>query len=131
MKWYCLQLQIYNEKSETQGAEHGLSCRVVFDIWCNYLNKNFHIYFDNFYTSYKLVNDLKNNSTFSLGTVWADRGKFSTECKESKLKKEKSSFFKDGKIVAIHWNNNCDVYAMSTMHTSEIKSVERRNSDLV
>ena len=47
------------------------------------------------------------------------------------IKKGEVYFFKDGKIVAIHWNNNCDVYAMSTMHTSEIKSVERRNSDLV
>ena len=67
---YYLQFQIYTGKSETEGAEHGLSYRVVFDHLQNYLDTNFHVYFDNFYTSYKLVvNDLKNKSTFSCGTI--------------------------------------------------------------
>ena len=45
---YCLQFQIYNGKSKTVGAEHGLSYRVVFYLLDNYLDKNFQVYFDNF-----------------------------------------------------------------------------------
>ena len=71
---YYLQFQIYTGKSETEGAEHGLSYRVVFDLLHNYLDKNFPVYFDNFYTSYKLVHDLRNKSTFSCGTIRIDQG---------------------------------------------------------
>ena len=126
-----MQFQIYTGKFETEGAEHRLSYRVVFDLLHNYLGKNFHVYFDNFYTSYKLVNDLKNKSTFSCGTIWVDRGMFPTEFKKSKLEKNKSTFLEAGNIVAIHWKDKRDVYAMSAIHSSEIELVERRNKDLV
>ena len=55
---YWLQFQIYTEKSETEGAEHGLNYSVVFDLLRNYLDKYFQVYFDNLYISYKLANDL-------------------------------------------------------------------------
>ena len=66
---YCLQFQIYTGKSENEGAERGLTYRVILDLLHNYLGKNFHVYFDKFYASYKLVHDLQNKSTFSCGTT--------------------------------------------------------------
>ena len=128
---YCLQFQIYTGKSETKGAEHGLSYKVVFDLLLNYLDKNFHVYFDNFYTSYKLVNDLKNTSTFSCGTIQVDQGLFPIDFKNSKLEKNKSKFLEAGNIVAIQWKDKHDVYAMSAIHGSEIELVESQNNNLV
>ena len=116
---YWLQFQIYTGKFETEGAEHRLSYKVVFDLLHNYLGKNFHVYFDNFYTSYKLVNDLKNKSTFSCGTVWVDWGVFPIVFKKSKLEKNKSKFLEAGNIVAVHWKDKRDVYAMSAIHGLE------------
>ena len=124
---YCLQFQRYTGKSETEGAENGLSYRVVFDLMHNYLDKNFHVYFD--YKSYKLVNDLKNKSTFSCGTTHVDRGLFPIEFKKSKL--EKNKFLEDGNIVAVHRKDKHDIYAMSAISGSEIELVERQNNDLV
>ena len=75
----------------------------------NYLDKNFHVYFDNFYISYKLINDLKNKSAFSCGTAQVDRGQFPTEFKKAKLQKEQSNFLKDGNIVVVHWKDKRDL----------------------
>ena len=122
---YCLRFQIYTGKSETERAEHRLSYRVVFDLLHYYLDKYFHVYFDNFDTSYKLVNNLKNKNTFSCGTIRVDRGLFPIELKKSKLEKNKSKFLEAENIVAVYWKDKRDVYAMSAIHGSEIKLVER------
>ena len=104
---------------------------MFFDLLHNYLDKNFHVYFDNFYTSYKLVNDLKNKSTFSCGTIRVDRGLFLIELKKSKLEKNKSKFLNTRNIVAVQWKDKHDVYTVSAIHGSEIELVERQNNDLV
>ena len=104
---------------------------MFFDLLHNYLDKNFHVYFDNFYTSYKLVNDLKNKSTFSCGTIRVDRELFPIELKKSKLEKNKSKFLNTRNIVAVQWKDKHDVYTVSAIHGSEIELVERQNNDLV
>ena len=69
---YCLDFQIYTGKSDKGVTEHGLAYRVVFDLIDNYLDKGYHLYFDNFYTSFRLVSDLAKRNTFSCGTIWSD-----------------------------------------------------------
>ena len=44
---YCLQFQIYTGKSDG-GQEHGLTHRVVCYLVDPYVDKAYHIYFDNF-----------------------------------------------------------------------------------
>ena len=123
---YCLQFQIYRGKSD-DGAERGLAYRVVFDLLSSYLNKNHHVYFDNFYTSCHLIYDLQKKSTYSCGTVRADRGQFLDNFKKAKLEKCESLFIQKGNIVGVHWKDKRDVFVMTSLHSNEVVEVERRN----
>ena len=69
---YCLQFQVYTGKVES-AVEHGLAYRVVFDLMKHYLDKGYHLYMDNFYTSYELFTDLLRHKTGACGTVRSNR----------------------------------------------------------
>ena len=59
---YCLKFEIYTGK-HAKATEHGLSHRVVHGLMEKYLDKGYHLYFDNIYTSLKLVKDLEKRKT--------------------------------------------------------------------
>ena len=63
---YCLDFQIYTGKVGNQ-PEHGLPYRVAFDLLLKYVGKSHHVFFHNFYTSFKLVKDLEEPQTFPCG----------------------------------------------------------------
>jgi hypothetical protein len=122
---YCLQFQIYTGKS----VEHGLAYRVVFDLLKEYLDKGYYVYFDNFYTSLKLLQDLALHKTFACGTIRVDRGDFPEQYKYAKLEKGDSKFIKNDDILAVHWKDKRDVFAMSSMHGNGTELVERRGEN--
>lgn len=68
---YTLQFQVYTGKIEN--VVENLGYWVVFDLIKLYLNKGYRVYFDNFYTSVKLVEDLEKQNTFSCGTIRSNR----------------------------------------------------------
>jgi hypothetical protein len=123
---YCLQFQIYTGKAETGVPEHGLAHRVVFDLLKDYLDKGFHLYVDNFYTSFRLVADLAIHQTFACGTIRADRGKFPNEFRKGSIAKESSKFIRNGNIVAVHWKDKRDVFVVSSIHGNGSQHIERR-----
>ena len=79
---YCLRYQIYTGKLD-QGQEHGLAHRVVFDLAENYLDKGHRIYFDIFYSTVKLSQDLENRQTYACGTIRSDREDFLSVSKKN------------------------------------------------
>ena len=62
---YCVKFQIYTGASES-GAEQGLASRVVFDLMEPYLDKAYHLYVDNSYTSLKLLQEI-------VVTIWVQQ----------------------------------------------------------
>ena len=69
-------------KAEKRVTEHGIRCRVVFDLLKNYIDRGFHKYFDHFYTNLILVNDPVRRNIYSWGTARIDRGNFSIAFKK-------------------------------------------------
>ena len=64
---YCLQFEVYTSKIDN-APEQGLAYQVVFDLMEPYLNKEYHLYFDNFYSTIKLFQDLEKANT----CMWND-----------------------------------------------------------
>lgn len=58
---YYLSFQIYTRKSD-KAVEYRLLHHVVFDLLQRFLGKGHHVFFDNCYTSYQLVDDLQQQS---------------------------------------------------------------------
>ena len=74
--------------------------------------KNHHVFFDNFFTSYTLVKDLKEKGFRATGTVRADRiakcplNDFNTMKKSARGTYDYRS---DGDVVVVRWNDNAVV----------------------
>ena len=64
-------------------SEKGLD--VVMKLVNRYLHQGYHVFFDNFYTSYKLVTDLFFSGTHSSGTVRIARVGFPKNLKDLKV----------------------------------------------
>ena len=75
---YLCDFEVYSGKNSF-GIENGLGYNVVTNL-CNALYGKWHkIYFDNFCTSYKLIEDLYLNKTLSCGKIRAGRKHFPPE----------------------------------------------------
>ena len=121
---YCQQFQIYTGKIDGN-PEKGLAKRVVLDLLENYLDKKFHVYWDNFYSTKELFDVLEKKQTYACGTVRKDRGNF-PDTFHQKLKRGQMVFLRDKNLVAVHWFDKRDVYAMSSIHGTSKEDVIRR-----
>jgi len=127
---YCLHFQVYTGKVDDK-PEHGLTYRVVMDLMYPYLNKNHMLYFDNFYSSPKLVKDLMQKETYSCGTIRVDRGYFRDDFKKAKLEVGDSLFIREGNVIATHWKDKRDVYVISSIHGNECIELQKRNETTI
>ena len=125
---YCLQFQIYTDK-HAGGTEHGLSHRVVHDLMEKYLDKGYHLFFNNFYTSLKLVKDLEKRKTYACWTVRVNRGEFPSYFKKGSLDIGQSHYMHNGNIVACHWKDKRDAFLLSSIHENKEKVISRHSGE--
>lgn len=126
---YCLKYQIYTGASDN-GAEHGLATRVVFDLMNPYLDKGYHLYIDNFYTSLKLIQELEKRKTYTCGTVRVNRGEFPKAFKVANLDVGSSTYLKMNNIFAVHWKDKRDVYVLSSIHGNQEEIIQRKKGEI-
>ena len=71
---YVLNFDVYLGKEADQRPRiHGLGYDVVTKMVRPFMNKNHHVYFDNFFSSTKLLEHLESNSTYACATVRCNR----------------------------------------------------------
>ena len=108
---------------ERNDEERGLANRVVKDLLDDYQGLGHHLYVDNFYTSPKLFKDLLETGTIACGTVRSNRRGFPPELKTN-IQPADSSFHKsrmrEGFMTGVHWQDNRDVHALSTIHGNAV-----------
>lgn len=123
---YTCDFNVYiGKNTEQPPSQNGLGYDVVTRLIQPYTKQGYHLYFDNFYTSVKLVKDLFGKLTPSCGTVAENRKGFPANMKNGKIwgrKAERGSmrWDKDGCCVAQQWKDNKVV----TMLTSVDKAHE-------
>ena len=81
---YFHTFQVYTGKEGS--GEKQLGQRVVKDLTRLLKGKNHHVFFDNFFTSEQLLQDLLDDGILACGTARKDRKGFPTALKEAKLK---------------------------------------------
>lgn len=69
---YVTRYDIYTGATES-GVEHGLGYNVVMSLMDPYLDKGYHLFVDNFYTSPYLFTSLEQRATYACGTVRSNR----------------------------------------------------------
>ena len=70
---------MYTGKKQDGVAEHNLGYHVLSNLTQNIMGKNPHVFFDNFFSSVKLAEDLLKDGIYSCGTTRANKKDFPKE----------------------------------------------------
>ena len=92
---------------------HGLGYDVVMKMATPFLNKNRHIFFDNFFSSSFLFDCLLAQNTYACGTVRCNR-KDLPPCAKQKLKQGEIVTAQRGALVFTKWHDKRDISFLST-----------------
>jgi hypothetical protein len=130
---YTIDFNVYIGKSQHEAPSHnGLGYDVVMKLVNPYLGQGYHVYFDNFFTSPKLVEDLFMNGTPSSGTCKINRAGFPKSMKDvkvwaKKLKRGSMRWARESNVLTLQWVDNRPVSLITSIDSAnDKKDVERR-----
>lgn len=110
---YVLNFDIYLGSEEGRRRIHGLGYDVVMNMVKPYLNKQHHVFFDNFFSSPRLLEHLEMQNTFACSTVRCNR-KGLPPCASAKINVGELVQAQKGKILFTKWHDKRDVTFLST-----------------
>ena len=110
---YVLNFDVYLGKEGTQHRIYGLGYDVVMKFIRPFMNKNHHVYFDNFFSSTTLLEHLEANGTYAYATVRCNR-KDLPWCAKEKLRPGQKVISQKGNVIFTKWHDKRDVSILST-----------------
>ena len=137
---YCIGLEVFtgNKNSECIKISRpidptsNVTTKLVLGLLekCKLLDKGYHIYMDNYYSSPDLMEELYLRSTFSAGTCRSNRKCLSKAVALAKLKPGQSCFRRAGPLLCIKWCDKRSVLILSTIHEAvEINTGKKDRHD--
>ncbi|KAM7306155.1 piggyBac transposable element-derived protein 4-like [Ixodes scapularis] len=124
---YLLEFQIYEGKDAKRPPDLPLGEHVVLSL-SHGIEENSQLFFDNYFTSTKLMEKLREQRVLAAGTFRPTRKDLPIELnKECKLQKGQHLWWSKGCVTATQWRDNKNVHAMSNYHDpQEIVEVTRK-----
>ena len=110
---YVVNFDVYLGSDNGKQRIHGLGYDVVMKMAEPFLNKNRHVFCDNFFTSTRLFEHLHDQNTYACGTVRPNR-KDLPPCSKNKLKQGEVEQAQKGTLVYTKWHDKKDVSFLST-----------------
>ena len=127
---YTFSLKIYTGRENVAPAVQDLSLseRVFADLMQPLLNKGYHLYTDNWYTSLPLYKYLHRQGTLACGTIRSKRKGFPEQVKNVKLRKDEQIACRSDKLLALKFKDKKDVFMLSIIHDdSMVNRQDRRH----
>ena len=127
---YLYDFNVYT--GATGVRETGLGENVVLTLSESVKGKHHQLYFDNFFTSFTLLEKLLSQGTYGCGTIRTNRKNFPSNMTDEakKFKRGESTFRQCGNIVATAWKDNKVVNVASTLaDPTEHTTVKRTQKD--
>lgn len=127
---YVLNSDVYlGKEADGRRRIYGLGYDVVTKLIRPFMNRNHHVFFDNFFTSTKPLEDLKANDTYACGTVRCNR-KDLPPCAKNKLRVGEKLVRHKGHVVFTKWHDKRDVSVMATNVSPLADDVEVNRGDM-
>ena len=116
---FVSEYQVYTGKQQDGTPEENLGYRVVHDLTRNFTGKNHDVFFDNYFSSVKLSEDLLKDAIYSCGTVRANRKGYPKELAKKAVTVKRLShgehlFRRKNNLVATAWKDKKVVNFLST-----------------
>ena len=110
---YVLNFDVYLGKEGTQRRIYGLGYDVVMKLIRPFMNKNHHVYFDNFFSSTTLLEHLEAHETYACATVRCSRRDL-WRCAKEKFRPGQKVISQKGNVMFTKWHDKRDVSVLST-----------------
>ena len=129
---YTCDFNVYAGKTANKENNFGLGYTTVMELCTKFLGQGYNVFFDNFYTSPKLVKDLYESNTPSCGTITMNRKGFPDSMKDGKtwarkLDRGSMRWKRDGPCLAVQWKDNKLVTMLSSIDSAnEFIEVKRK-----
>ncbi|CAC5395925.1 unnamed protein product [Mytilus coruscus] len=121
----CIAERSRPPKSSARGYQ------VVTELMTPHFNKEHHVTVDSFFTSPKLVHDLKDNGTFCTGTVIKTRRGMPKSYRNAKLQKGDMTVKYQGQLMAVLWADRRLVTILTTTGSAcKINTTNSRGTDV-
>lgn len=105
-----------------------VSEKIVEDLMLPSLNKGYHLYIDNWYTSIPLLQYLRDNDTLAWGTIRKNKG-FPEEVSKAKLRQRGQSIARrSGALLALKSKDTKEVFMLTTIHDERMQNVRNRRN---
>lgn len=125
---YTYDFRVYCGKEKGKSS---VATKVVMSLMSSLLDKGRTLCTDNWYTSVALAHELLKRKTHLLGTLKSNRKNNPTDVTKAKLEKgETIARESDTGIVVQKWRDKRDVLILSTKHTDEMETIQRRNDTI-
>lgn len=127
---YDLKFEIIFGKSEN-GAQKELGAQIVQELCQDIAGKRHRVFFDNYFSCYGLLRDLRKQATYAYGMVNAKRKHLPKLQADRDMKRgDTDSSISDGSISCVKWKHKRTVHLLSNAHdpTQEVE-VNRKNKD--
>lgn len=132
-KGYINQFDVYQGKAGNTAAasnDIGLGGRVVMNLASSIVGKGHVLFFDNYFTSLPLMENLKANNIYACGTVRSQRKMLPVLAKDSELKRGDMDWrVSANDVLFVKWKDNRVVHFLSTAHGTEVGTASRRLKD--
>lgn len=128
---YVYQFQVYTGRQESAEVEVGLGGRVVCDLTENIQRKNIHVTFDNFFSSFSLMEQLYSVGIYSTATVRTNRKDLPSIAKcKSNLQRGDFKWRTRENTSYTQWQDTKTVHVLSTAFSpSTATKVSRKHRD--
>lgn len=125
---YCYKFQICTGKTK-EGVEKDLGGRVVRDLTHGLENKGHRLFFDNYFTSVPLLDDLHKQKIYACGTIKSKRLFLPKLLEDKQLKRGDFDFsVSNNGLLAVKWMDKKAVNLLSNYHNpADVCTVNRRN----
>lgn len=126
---FVSEFQIYTGKTD-DATEKELGARVVRDLTRAIVGKNHRVYFDNYFSSIKLMQQLLKEKVYACGTIRKNRKGEPKDLKQNMVRGETDwRITKDG-ILYVKWMDRRPVMFVSNFHCPKnVQSVSRKRKD--
>ena len=128
---YVSAFQVYTGRPRQGEPECGFGARVVTELSRDLVGGFYHLFFDNFFSSFNLMKALKTDGIYATGTTRKNRKEFPTEVKNVKLQNRGAAFsMQRDDITATAWRDKKIVYFLTSgCQPAGDNVVQRRKKD--
>ncbi|CAH1992799.1 unnamed protein product [Acanthoscelides obtectus] len=124
---YVLNIEIYKGKSNREDVRGSSKINyLVLRLLEPFLDKDHHIYMDNFYNSVQLSEILLQRKTHSTGTLRSNRKGNPKEVTGAKLKSGQHIWRRKGNVYVSKWRDKRDVLSITTGYKPELVEIANR-----